>query len=330
MNLANIKTTKDLTAPKDSGKHFRLLCMTGDNKGIVYYLLGNRVTAGRGDKTDIQIKDSKSSRVQFDLVLKDGQYVLTDLQSQNGTIVNDLKVSQQNLWDGDIIVVGKTVYRYNTYDIKKNALTLSEDNSGNSENKSKFEFKEQSFEDNEAVKKKKGMSPILLIVIAAGLYFYLFGDDQPKKVRKVKNSVTGLASSNTLGSTNSSDEDKETLEEVEGHIHRGLRELREKNYFRSMNEFNQCRLKVPGHGRCTVYLNTAKKRLDDYIKKLETVGRKLEESLSYQKALTTNCSIIRILQNNTDDERYKKAESKIKDLTIKMGIEESEVNCTER
>ena len=87
--------------PTEQGAHHRLMIMTGPKKGESYFLKEQRVVIGRGNKADIQIPDTNLSRDHLEIVhTKDG-YVLTDLNSQNGVIVNKDKVTQHNLREGD-------------------------------------------------------------------------------------------------------------------------------------------------------------------------------------------------------------------------------------
>ena len=63
---------------------------------------------GRLSTTDLTIsrkKDGKEviSRNHAEIVLKDGNFVLVDLDTMNGTFINDIKIKEQVLEDGDII-----------------------------------------------------------------------------------------------------------------------------------------------------------------------------------------------------------------------------------
>ena len=58
-----IRLTRDLKMPEAVGTHYRVLCMTGKNKGLVYYLKGKRFVLGRTESADIQVLDTKCSRI---------------------------------------------------------------------------------------------------------------------------------------------------------------------------------------------------------------------------------------------------------------------------
>jgi len=65
------------------------------------------MTIGRVEQNDIPIKNLAVSRQHARITLEKGDYVLEDLDSLNGTFVNDKKVSKCILRDRDEILVGK-------------------------------------------------------------------------------------------------------------------------------------------------------------------------------------------------------------------------------
>lgn len=64
------------------------------------------IIVGRDSGCDLCISDKFSSRYQFRINYNNRNYILTDLNSKNGTLVNDLKIFSKILADGDIISVG--------------------------------------------------------------------------------------------------------------------------------------------------------------------------------------------------------------------------------
>lgn len=70
------------------------------------------IIVGRSDICDVYIDDSKMSRQHFAVEYTQGVFMITDLQSANGTYVNGVKVhSRQRLNSGDMIVAGLTSVR---------------------------------------------------------------------------------------------------------------------------------------------------------------------------------------------------------------------------
>ncbi len=80
--------------------------------GVAYPLVRAVTRLGRGSDTDIRVEDPGTSRNHCEIVL--GQPVLVrDLNSTNGTFVNGERISQVEIADGTVIMIGSTqlVYR---------------------------------------------------------------------------------------------------------------------------------------------------------------------------------------------------------------------------
>lgn len=78
-----------------------------------YDLAGSVVTMGRESANDISVKDVSASRYHAELKMTpQGTWVVTDLNSTNGTLVNGTKVASQPLYPGDVITIGKTDFEF--------------------------------------------------------------------------------------------------------------------------------------------------------------------------------------------------------------------------
>lgn len=325
MAEAAVKISKSFKAPTEAGVHHRLLCMTGKNKGVSYFLKNKRLVMGRSDKTDIQILDSKSSREHAELTMVGSDYVVTDLGSQNGIIVNDLKVTQHKLIDGDTIIIGKTVFKYNLFDIKpQTTLVEVEDNEID-------EFDEEEPEEVEHSKNNpKKKKQYLLIGLVLIIVFFLVDGDAEKKSSAPKRKVPEVNQNPSLTELIAKKEeiaDKELKRKLEAVIHRGQREFREGNYFRAIEQFNLALILAPNHGQASFYLNKTKQRLDEHIRMLSEKAKQEADSLKYESALIQYCAIMSILQEYPDDERYKRAEEQKEVMLKNLGKDISEHKC---
>jgi two-component system cell cycle response regulator len=85
---------------------------TGLGMGTRHVLERGTIVLGRGDDCDIKIQDCSVSRrhTRFDLDI-DG-YSATDLDSTNGTFVNDAPAKRTPLADGDYLRVGNCLFRF--------------------------------------------------------------------------------------------------------------------------------------------------------------------------------------------------------------------------
>jgi hypothetical protein len=76
---------------------------------------GKNAIGRQGGSCQVGIRDDGASKEHAILVVKAGQYRITDLGSSNGTIVNDEKIDTAVLNDGDRIKIGKTVLMLRTF-----------------------------------------------------------------------------------------------------------------------------------------------------------------------------------------------------------------------
>jgi pSer/pThr/pTyr-binding forkhead associated (FHA) protein len=67
------------------------------------------ITIGRNEENSVVIDNLAVSGFHARIDKAGSEYILTDLQSTNGTFVNDQKVTSHKLGDGDNILVGKHV-----------------------------------------------------------------------------------------------------------------------------------------------------------------------------------------------------------------------------
>jgi sigma-B regulation protein RsbU (phosphoserine phosphatase) len=71
--------------------------------------LGPRTTVGRDEENDLSLPDAMLSRHHAEFQLRSGAFYIVDLESTNGTYVNDLRVHGEcELTDGDFVTVGGT------------------------------------------------------------------------------------------------------------------------------------------------------------------------------------------------------------------------------
>ena len=85
----------------------------GKEPGRIFEVRKDRLTIGRSRESDIFLEDLAVSRLHTTVARGDnGQYILRDENSANGTYVNGKKVSEHILDEGDEIQVGQTVLRF--------------------------------------------------------------------------------------------------------------------------------------------------------------------------------------------------------------------------
>ena len=96
-----------------------ILIVSGSSEGD-FYLLGRQpLTVGRDDGCHLQIVDDAVSRrhLQIRLDREHKKYFAQDMQSANGTLVNDHRITGDTpLADGDLIRLGKTQLMFSSVD----------------------------------------------------------------------------------------------------------------------------------------------------------------------------------------------------------------------
>jgi len=85
---------------------------TGPGMGSRYTLADTPVVIGRGSDCEIRINDHSVSRRHARIQPGAEGYYAVDLNSTNGTFVNDIPASMHKLKDGDYLRVGNCIYRF--------------------------------------------------------------------------------------------------------------------------------------------------------------------------------------------------------------------------
>src|SRR5262245_3864 len=85
---------------------------TGTGMGARYTLTDKPLVLGRGNDCEIRINDHSVSRRHARIQPGADGYYAVDLQSTNGTFVNDVPASMYKLKDGDYLRVGNCIYLF--------------------------------------------------------------------------------------------------------------------------------------------------------------------------------------------------------------------------
>ena len=84
-----------------------LIVQRGPNAGARFLLDAERTTAGRHPGSDIFLDDVTVSRKHVEFVRREGQFLVRDVGSLNGTYVRRDRIDQAVLRDGDEVQIGK-------------------------------------------------------------------------------------------------------------------------------------------------------------------------------------------------------------------------------
>ena len=89
-----------------------LIVIYGEELGRKYNLGQKEVLIGRSVSCDVRVDQEAISRQHAKLEPNFGNVVLSDLGSTNGTYVNNDLVDQATLKDGDLVKIGRTIFKY--------------------------------------------------------------------------------------------------------------------------------------------------------------------------------------------------------------------------
>ena len=80
--------------------------------GRRFELPGDELIVGRGADADIQIDRDSVSRRHARLYKRDGNWVVCDLQSTNGSYVNDMPIQEHSMRDGELLKIGNAIFKF--------------------------------------------------------------------------------------------------------------------------------------------------------------------------------------------------------------------------
>ncbi len=96
----------------NSSKDACLVVINGVDLGKKYSLAQHSTLIGRSSKVDIQVDEDSISRNHAVIENFGDDIVVRDLQSTNGTYVNDRPIQHHRLLDGDQVKIGRTIFKF--------------------------------------------------------------------------------------------------------------------------------------------------------------------------------------------------------------------------
>ncbi len=99
-----------------------LQILEGLERGQVYENLATPVTIGREEDNSIQLNDERVSRFHSKIQEDNGRFILTDLDSTNGTRVNGHPIQMRVLQLGDQVSIGRCLLLFGSKEQIKNRI----------------------------------------------------------------------------------------------------------------------------------------------------------------------------------------------------------------
>jgi pSer/pThr/pTyr-binding forkhead associated (FHA) protein len=104
-----VRNEASLAGPAQPGRYIEI---QGPEKSLLIPLGSEPMHIGRGLAADLRLDESSVSRRHAILVPRPAGARILDDRSSNGTFVNGRRVQQEDLSNGDVLVVGRVVLRY--------------------------------------------------------------------------------------------------------------------------------------------------------------------------------------------------------------------------
>lgn len=121
IGLTQLRPARDAKSTQDERRP-ALVSLRGELLAVPIPLERDEVIIGRAIEADVRLNDSRASRLHaristdLDSNTKTATYRITDLASTNGTLLNGELISEATLNDGDKIVIGDHLFRFDLLD----------------------------------------------------------------------------------------------------------------------------------------------------------------------------------------------------------------------
>lgn len=107
-NFRGTQVTDDGTGPKMLEHSHRILVVKGPDRGLEVEIQATKLTIGSSNSNDLVLSDTTVSRRHALLAVEGDRYVLRDLESTNGTVVDGTPVREAYLAPGARVSFGDT------------------------------------------------------------------------------------------------------------------------------------------------------------------------------------------------------------------------------
>lgn len=281
----------NLAITRESSANLEVVKGTGS--GVQYQLLGKEITIGRELSNDITIEDKQASRLHA-VISRDGSnYFIKDLNSQNGTLVNNKTVTFSELSNGDEIRVGDTHFLFY---------------------KEKVDSIEEGFDDLGKIQPKRSkLTLTILTLITIGIIYW--GINAPvQKINNTKTSREPLSIPPTdLTEAPAFAPEEKAIQSTNlvtaDHLYqKGFRELMGKNYLRAIHFFEAALTLYPEHEASKNKLARTYEEITKEIDGSFQIGRRYFENHHWRRAIYYFERAKLLLDKNRDSHTYLEAD----------------------
>jgi pSer/pThr/pTyr-binding forkhead associated (FHA) protein len=281
-----------------------LTILSGPESGVVYKLMGQTISVGRDAENDVVLQDIKASRKHATMQFIDGSYLIKDLGSQNGILINGKQTTEGILKPGDQLVIGSTLLRFGSPQSASLALINSAPPFPNPLTFSSTKTRKPANPD-----QKPKFIPWVIgaLVIILGFLFLQNPTAKKKKFNinddeAVESQIEDISTSNETKQQelNKNGHDTQQYRDAQSFYQRGFREFREGGYTRAMQNFEAALAIYPSHPLAKRYLDRSRQKIDELVAQAIERGEKDFQNERYTEALNEYRTVL-ILRNDDHD-----------------------------
>lgn len=120
----------DRIVPKDIGAVMHFYHLRGLLMPLRFDLRGGLNTIGRNPTNDVVIHEASVSSFHAEMSLDEAGVIVRDLQSTNGTFIDDQPITEQEIRSGQVVQFGTVALRLETEEIRISIPNLAPDPAG--------------------------------------------------------------------------------------------------------------------------------------------------------------------------------------------------------
>lgn len=327
---------KNMTVGKQQGELARFRVLGGPDSGVVFVITAPRVTMGRGDENDIILSDLKASRKHAEVTSTMGAFMIRDLGSSHGFLINGVSQKQLQLKNGDKIGLGETVMEFlggtnvgATQMLVRNPDQVSKKVGTGNSGLTQFLQRPPASgggatgprnqgDSGSFIEKNKKLFLILaLLMVGAGLLPQAENTMRRKKPN-VYTSIDTNGEARVPAALAVVDYDAPAYKSADLYYRLGMRELRSKNYHRAMADFETASQIYENHPLARVYIATTRTLMDEDAKSKFEEARRDEAASRYRGAVNQYNYIKRLYDSDQSHKNYRDAEAKVTEIEKKM------------
>jgi len=111
-NMTRIRSSSSSSERIPARYQASVVVLKGYAEGMEYIIDRTSAVIGRDKHAHIRLKDPLISREHAAIAFREGTFVLRDLESTNGTVMNGVSIKQADLRHGDTFRMGDTVLQF--------------------------------------------------------------------------------------------------------------------------------------------------------------------------------------------------------------------------